>query len=77
MGRGGEWIPFCREEPREGGTWYLVLFHRRQQGYYKFMWQLTSQTGGALDVDIIVTMALVTVQLMMEGMKFIKKLALF
>jgi len=54
-----------------------VLFHRRQQGYYKFMWQLTSQTGGALDVDIIVTMALVTVQLMMEGMKFIKKLALF
>lgn len=41
------------------------------------MWQLMSQTDSALNVDIIVMMALVTVQLLTDGMKFVEKLILF
>ena len=36
-----------------------------------------SQTDSALNIDIIVMMALVMVQLLTDGMKFIKKLTLF
>lgn len=36
-----------------------------------------SQTDSALNIDIIVMMALVMVQLLLEGMIFVRKLTLF